>query len=49
LTAWLASHAEVPFARQLGAAYTAGTVALAQEFLSGRFLESASLDSVSVT
>jgi len=48
LTAWLASHAEVPFARQLGAAYTAGTVALAQEFLSGRFLDAASLDSVSV-
>jgi len=38
LTAWLASHREVPFARQLGAAYTAGTVRLAQEFLHGRFL-----------
>lgn len=33
LTAWLASHAEIPFARQLGAAYTAGTVALADEWL----------------
>jgi Ser/Thr protein kinase RdoA (MazF antagonist) len=38
LTAWLASHHEVPIARQLGAAYTAGTVSLAQEFLRGRFL-----------
>jgi Ser/Thr protein kinase RdoA (MazF antagonist) len=38
LTAWLASHAEVPFARELGAAYTVGTVALAQELLRGRFL-----------
>jgi Ser/Thr protein kinase RdoA (MazF antagonist) len=41
LTAWLASHSEVPIARQLGAAYTAGTVLLAQEFLRGRFLNSA--------
>jgi Ser/Thr protein kinase RdoA (MazF antagonist) len=41
LTAWLASHSEVPFARQMGAAYTAGTVMLAQEFLRGRFLNSA--------
>lgn len=40
LTAWLASHAEVPFARQLGAAYTRGTVWLAQEFTRGRFLNS---------
>jgi Ser/Thr protein kinase RdoA (MazF antagonist) len=40
LTAWLASHSEVPFARQMGAAYTAGTVRLAQEFLRGRFLNS---------
>jgi Ser/Thr protein kinase RdoA (MazF antagonist) len=40
LTAWLASHAEVPLAREMGAAYTAGTVALAQEFLSGGFLVS---------
>jgi Ser/Thr protein kinase RdoA (MazF antagonist) len=38
LTAWLASHAEVPFAREIGAAYTAGTVNLAREFLDGRFL-----------
>ena len=40
LTAWLASHAELPFARQLGAAYTRGTVALAQEYVRGRFLNS---------
>jgi Ser/Thr protein kinase RdoA (MazF antagonist) len=40
LTAWLASHAEVPLAREIGAVYTAGTVALAEEFLRGRFLVS---------
>jgi len=38
LTAWLASHSEVPFARQMGAAYTEGTVELAEEYLGGRFL-----------
>ena len=38
LTAWLASHAEVPFAREFGASYTAGTVALAEALLGGRFL-----------
>jgi Ser/Thr protein kinase RdoA (MazF antagonist) len=42
LTAWLASHSEVPFARQMGAAYTEGTVWLAREFTRGRFLNSAS-------
>jgi Ser/Thr protein kinase RdoA (MazF antagonist) len=42
LTAWLASHIEVPFAQQFGAAYTMGTVTLAQELLRGRFLNSAS-------
>jgi Ser/Thr protein kinase RdoA (MazF antagonist) len=42
LTAWLASHSEVPFARQMGAAYTEGTVRLAREFARGRFLDSAS-------
>ena len=42
LTAWLASHSEVPFARQMGAAYTEGTVRLAREFTRGRFLNSAS-------
>jgi len=41
LTAWLASHSEVPFARQMGAAYTEGTVRLAREFVCGRFLNSA--------
>jgi Ser/Thr protein kinase RdoA (MazF antagonist) len=38
LCAWLASHSEVPLARQLGAAYTQGTVAMAEELLRGRFL-----------
>jgi hypothetical protein len=38
LTAWLASHAEVPFARQFGGEYTAGTVSLAQALLDARFL-----------
>jgi Ser/Thr protein kinase RdoA (MazF antagonist) len=38
LTAWLASHAEVPLARELGAGYTQGTVALAEELLRGKFL-----------
>jgi Ser/Thr protein kinase RdoA (MazF antagonist) len=37
LTAWLASRAELAFAQSLGAAYTAGTVALSQDFLEGRF------------
>ena len=41
LTAWLASHAEVPFAREVGRSYTAGTVALAQELLRGNYLASA--------
>jgi Ser/Thr protein kinase RdoA (MazF antagonist) len=40
LTAWLASHAEVPFARDMGAGYTRGTVALAQALLNGTFLTS---------
>ncbi len=43
LTAWLASHSEVPFAQQMGAAYTAGTVHLTQEFLRDRFLNSISM------
>jgi Ser/Thr protein kinase RdoA (MazF antagonist) len=38
LMAWLASHAEIPFARQFGAVYTAGTVAMAQQLQRGRFL-----------
>jgi Ser/Thr protein kinase RdoA (MazF antagonist) len=41
LTAWLASHAEVPFAREFGASYTEGTVALAQLLMCGEFLNSA--------
>jgi Ser/Thr protein kinase RdoA (MazF antagonist) len=43
LTAWLASHAETPAARQLGAAYTSGTVMLAQQLLRGEFLSQAAL------
>jgi Ser/Thr protein kinase RdoA (MazF antagonist) len=38
LMAWLASHAEIPFARQFGVAYTAGTLALADQLQGGRFL-----------
>jgi Ser/Thr protein kinase RdoA (MazF antagonist) len=38
LTAWLASHAEVPFARQFGEAFTRGTVQLAQQLLAGNLL-----------
>jgi Ser/Thr protein kinase RdoA (MazF antagonist) len=34
LTAWIASHAETPTARELGAGYTDGTVMLAERFLS---------------
>jgi Ser/Thr protein kinase RdoA (MazF antagonist) len=41
LTAWLASHAEVPISREIGRSFTAGTVVLAQEMLRGRFLVSA--------
>jgi Ser/Thr protein kinase RdoA (MazF antagonist) len=42
LTAWLASHAEVPLARELGASYTAGTARLAEDLLQGRLLARAS-------
>ncbi len=38
LCAWLASHGEVALANQLGETYTAGTVAMAEELLHGRFL-----------
>lgn len=38
LTAWLASHREVPFARQFGATHTHATVRLARQLLQGRFL-----------
>ncbi len=41
LTAWLASHAEVPFARELGTGYTAGTVQLAQALLRGKLMATA--------
>ncbi|MGQ9369781.1 phosphotransferase enzyme family protein [Azospirillum sp. ST 5-10] len=37
LTAWLASHAEIPFARAMGQAYTAGTVRLARALVDGAF------------
>jgi Ser/Thr protein kinase RdoA (MazF antagonist) len=40
LTAWLASHAEIPFARELGVSYTEGTVALAEQLTRGKFLSS---------
>ena len=40
LTAWLASHAEIPFARQFGTDHTAGTIALAERLRHGRFLNS---------
>jgi Ser/Thr protein kinase RdoA (MazF antagonist) len=39
LMAWLASHAEIPFARQFGVAYTAGTLALAEQLQRGRLLQ----------
>jgi Ser/Thr protein kinase RdoA (MazF antagonist) len=38
LTAWLASHAEVPLAQSIGQGYTAGTIALAEDYLAGRVL-----------
>ncbi len=41
LTAWLASHAEIPFARDFGVAYTAGTVGIARQYLAGEFLRGA--------
>jgi Ser/Thr protein kinase RdoA (MazF antagonist) len=36
LTAWLASHGEIPFAREIGADYAAGTVRLARDYVAGR-------------
>ncbi|UJX47667.1 phosphotransferase enzyme family protein [Xanthobacter sp. YC-JY1] len=36
LTAWVASHAETPTAQAMGAPYTAGTLALAEDFLTRR-------------
>jgi Ser/Thr protein kinase RdoA (MazF antagonist) len=38
LMAWLASHAETPFARQFGEAYTAGTVTVAEQLHHDAFL-----------
>jgi Ser/Thr protein kinase RdoA (MazF antagonist) len=38
LTAWLASHHEIPFARTQGAEFTAGTVTVAEAMLAGKFL-----------
>jgi Ser/Thr protein kinase RdoA (MazF antagonist) len=42
LMAWLASHAEIPFARQFGAAYTTGTLALADQLQRRRLLNQVS-------
>jgi len=42
LMAWLASHAEIPFARQFGVAYTAGTLALAEQLQRRRLLNQVS-------
>ena len=38
LAAWLASHAEIPFARGFGPAHTADTVLMAQQLLEGKLL-----------
>jgi Ser/Thr protein kinase RdoA (MazF antagonist) len=38
LTAWLASHGEIPFAREIGADFAAGTVRLAEDYVAGRLL-----------
>jgi Ser/Thr protein kinase RdoA (MazF antagonist) len=38
LSAWIASHREVPLAQEMGATYTEGTVELAGEYLRGRLL-----------
>jgi Ser/Thr protein kinase RdoA (MazF antagonist) len=42
LMAWLASHAEIPFARQFGVAYTAGTLVLAEQLRRRRLLNQVS-------
>jgi Ser/Thr protein kinase RdoA (MazF antagonist) len=39
LCAWLASHAEVPFARRFGAAFTQDSIRLAERYLEGRLLQ----------
>jgi Ser/Thr protein kinase RdoA (MazF antagonist) len=41
LSAWIASHREVPIAQQMGSAYTEGSVELAQRYLSGQLLADA--------
>ncbi|WP_409420179.1 phosphotransferase [Pseudaeromonas sp. ZJS20] len=38
LTAWLASHAEIPFAMEMGEQFTFDTVSLCRQFLSGTYL-----------
>jgi Ser/Thr protein kinase RdoA (MazF antagonist) len=38
LSAWFASHSEVPMAQQMAQSYTDGTVELAEQLLSGTFL-----------
>ena len=38
LSAWFASHSEVPMAQQMGKSYNDGTVELAEQLLSGTFL-----------
>jgi Ser/Thr protein kinase RdoA (MazF antagonist) len=43
LSAWLASHNEVSFARQFGSVHTQGTVHLAQQFLAGSLLNNHSM------
>ncbi|MEQ8347503.1 MAG: phosphotransferase [Sneathiellaceae bacterium] len=41
LTAWIASHGETPTAQELGRGYTAGTLAIADSFLSGAAMSGA--------
>lgn len=38
LVAWVGSHQEAPFPRQLGEGFTSGTCALAERYLAGKFL-----------
>jgi Ser/Thr protein kinase RdoA (MazF antagonist) len=42
LTAWLASHSEIPLAKELGAGFTDVSVELSEDFLRGAFLASPS-------
>ncbi len=41
LTAWLASHSEIPFAIEMGEQFTFDTVSLCKQFLSGTYLKAA--------